>query len=335
VAAHDEVPPLHAAGAGLSPPSAAADRAEAAEPAIVCRALHKRFGETVAVQSLDLTVQSGECFGLLGPNGAGKTTTIEILEGLQRPDGGEVRVLGMDWRHDAARLRPRLGIQLQETELPEKLTVEEIVRLFRSFYNHGPTVEELIESVVLGEKRRTQVRHLSGGQQQRLSLACALAGAPDVLFLDEPTTGLDPQSRRQLWELCERFLAGGGTILLTTHFMDEAEKLCDRLAIIDHGEVLVEGTPKELIATLGAPHVIAFESTAPLPEAELLALPEVSRADTHDGARRLATRELYRTLPALLELIRTHGGELTALSTHDATLDDVFLARTGRQLRDV
>ncbi|MGI9182556.1 MAG: ATP-binding cassette domain-containing protein [Longimicrobiaceae bacterium] len=305
-----------------------------AAPAIRCRGLHKRYGETVAVKSLDLEIRRGECFGLLVPNGAGKTTTVEILEGLTPPDAGEVEILGLRWGRDAQALRSRLGIQLQEAELPDRQTVEETVRLFRSFYPQGRSVEELIALVALEEKRGTQVRNLSGGQKQRLSLACALAGAPDILFLDEPTTGLDPQSRRQLWDLVEAFRAGGGTILLTTHFMDEAERLCDRIAIMDHGEILVQGTPRELIATLGGDHVIEFASTHPLPDAELLRLPEVSRVGARDGAQRLTTREPHRTLPALLALIQNGGGELTGLSTHHTTLDDVFLAKTGRQLRD-
>ena len=303
-------------------------------PAIRCRGLNKRFGDTTAVRSLDLEVRRGECFGLLGPNGAGKTTTIEILEGLQNPDAGEVEILGLSWKDSAKQLRPLLGIQLQETELSDRQTVEEMVRLFRSFYPSGPTVDELVEKVQLGEKRRTQVRNLSGGQRQRLSLVCALAGDPEILFLDEPTTGLDPQSRRQLWKLCEEFRAGGGTILLTTHFMDEAEVLSDRIAIMDHGELLVEGTPRELIASLGGDHVVEFESNVALSTGGLEALSGVSSADTTAGAHRLTTREPHRTIPALLQLIQAEKGELTALNTHHATLDDVFLARTGRQLRD-
>ena len=232
------------------------------------------------MKSLDLEVFRGECFGLLGPNGAGKTTTIEILEGLTEPDGGEVEILGMTWRAHGERLRARLGVQLQETDLPDRLSVEETLRLFRSFYPEGRTVEELIDVVQLGEKRRTHVRDLSGGQRQRLSVACALAGAPDVLFLDEPTTGLDPQSRRQLWDVVEAFRAGGGTMLLTTHFMDEAEKLSDRIAILDHGEILVQGTPRELIRSLGAEHVVEFASTVPLPRARPPRPPQ-----RHRGAR--------------------------------------------------
>ena len=229
--------------------------------AVRCDALHKRYGDVVAVDGLSLTVQRGECFGLLGPNGAGKTTTIEILEGLLEPDHGEVEVLGLRWRTHAVELRQRLGIQLQETQLTDKLTVAETIRLFRSFYHRGRTVDDLMRVVELEGKRDSWVIKLSGGQKQRLALACALAGAPDLLFLDEPTTGLDPQSRRQLWGVLERFRADGGTIVLTTHYMDEAQVLCDRVAIIDHGRVIALGTPQELIAKLTAPRVITHHGT--------------------------------------------------------------------------
>ena len=229
--------------------------------AVRCDALHKRYGDVVAVDGLSLTVQRGECFGLLGPNGAGKTTTIEILEGLLEPDRGEVEVLGLRWRTHAVELRQRLGIQLQETQLADKLTVAETIRLFRSFYHRGRTVDDLMQVVELEGKRDSWVIKLSGGQKQRLALACALAGAPDLLFLDEPTTGLDPQSRRQLWGVLEQFRAGGGTIVLTTHYMDEAQVLCDRVAIVDHGRVIALGTPQELIAKLTAPRVITHHGT--------------------------------------------------------------------------
>ncbi len=304
------------------------------EPAIRCGALHRRFGDTVAVRSLDLEVRRGECFGLLGPNGAGKTTTIEILEGLQRPDGGEVEVLGMRWDRDAAAIRARLGVALQETELPEKSTVEETVRLFRSFYPSGPGVEALLGYVQLGEKRAAQVRHLSGGQRQRLSVACALAGDPDILFLDEPTTGLDPQSRRGLWEVCEEFRARGGTILLTTHFMDEAEKLADRVAILDHGEILVQGTPTELIRSLGGEHVVEFSASREVAEPALRGLLGVSRTGRRGASHLLTSSAPHRTVPALLALLEDEGAALTGLNTHQATLDDVFLAHTGRELRE-
>jgi ABC-2 type transport system ATP-binding protein len=234
---------------------------QATDVAFQCTGLHKRYGDVVAVDGLSLSVRRGECFGLLGPNGAGKTTTIEILEGLLAPDAGDVEVLGLRWARHEHELRQRLGIQLQETQLADKLTVEETLRLFRSFYRQGRDVAELLQLVELESKRSSWVSKLSGGQKQRLSVACALAGAPDLLFLDEPTTGLDPQSRRQLWGVLERFRSAGGTILLTTHNMDEAEVLCDRVAIVDKGKVIALDTPKALIATLGAPKVITHHGT--------------------------------------------------------------------------
>jgi ABC-2 type transport system ATP-binding protein len=229
--------------------------------ALHCRELRKSYGDVVAVDGLSLAIARGECFGLLGPNGAGKTTTIEILEGLLPPDGGEVEVLGMTWRRHERQLRQRLGVQLQETQLPDKLTVEETLRLFRSFYHHGHTIEELLTMVELEAKRHSWVVKLSGGQKQRLALACALAGRPELLFLDEPTSGLDPQSRRQLWDLVRRVRAAGGTVLLTTHYMEEAEILCDRVAIVDHGHVIALGTPHDLIASLGTATVVTRHGT--------------------------------------------------------------------------
>ena len=229
--------------------------------AVRCQNLQKRYGDVVAVNGLSLEVHRGECFGLLGPNGAGKTTTIEILEGLLTPDGGEVEVLGLTWRSHERALRQRLGIQLQETQFTDKLTVKETLRLFRSFYDRGRSVDDLIALVELESKRGSWVVKLSGGQKQRLSIACALVGDPDLLFLDEPTTGLDPQSRQQLWGILRRFREGGGTVLLTTHYMDEAQTLCDRVAIVDQGRVIAEGTPKELIASLAMPRVVVHEGT--------------------------------------------------------------------------
>ena len=228
---------------------------------VTCTDLIKTYGDVVAVNRLSFQVARGECFGLLGPNGAGKTTTIEILEGLLEPDAGEVQILGLTWRRSGKELRQRIGVQLQETQLADKLTVEETLRLFRSFYHRGRSIDELLTVVELESKRRSWVGKLSGGQKQRLAVACALAGDPDLLFLDEPTTGLDPQSRRQLWRLLADFRSRGGTILLTTHYMDEAETLCDRVAIVDHGKVIAEGAPRELIATLGAPRVVTHHGT--------------------------------------------------------------------------
>ena len=304
--------------------------------ALTCVGVVKRYGSVTAVDGLDLKVLRGECFGLLGPNGAGKTTTIEILEGLLHADHGEVSVLGQTWARDAAALRPRLGIQLQETQLADKLTVAETLRLFRSFYPAGPTVDELLDTVELGAKRDAWVSKLSGGQKQRLSVACALAGRPELLFLDEPTTGLDPQSRRQLWEVLERFRAGGGTILITTHYMDEAHALCDRVGIMDKGKLIALGTPRELVAGLGAEHVVEFAlgDDARIADELLSAVPGVRDVRRDDKHVHLSTSELHRTVPALLDLLGRHDAALTQLGTHSATLEDVFVTLTGRQLRD-
>ena len=307
--------------------------------AIRCTSLVKRYANVVAVAGVDLTVETGECFGLLGPNGAGKTTTIEILEGLTVPDAGAVEVLGMRWDDGAGRaLRERLGIQLQETQLADKLTVEETVRLFRSFYRHSHTVDEVLALVELEEKRRAWVGKLSGGQKQRLAVACALVSRPELLFLDEPTTGLDPQSRRQLWDVITRFRTAGGTVLLTTHYMEEAERLCHRVAIMDHGRVIALGTPRQLIATLGAEHVVEFAladgaGTAP-DTAELATLPGVRSVRPAADRTALTVTEVHHAVPALMALLERRGAELSMLATHHATLEDVFVSLTGRQLRD-
>ena len=306
--------------------------------AVRCRGLIKRYGEVVAVAALDLEVRRGECFGLLGPNGAGKTTTVEIFEGLRVPDAGEVEVLGEYWRGDGLPLRSRLGIQLQETKFPDKLRVSEVVTLFRSFYPHGLEVASVLALVSLEEKAGAYVRTLSGGQKQRLSLGCALVGDPELLFLDEPTTGLDPQSRRQSWEIVEGLKARGRTVLLTTHYMEEASRLCDRVAVVDHGRVIALGTPRELIASLGAEHVVEFAvgevATTALPDSLLRALPSVEGVVHDEGSWRLTVREVHRTVPALLAALAERGAEPMHLATHHATLEDVFLSLTGRRLRD-
>jgi ABC-2 type transport system ATP-binding protein len=298
----------------------------------------KSFGEFTAVRELSLDVRAGRVFGLLGPNGAGKTTTIEICEGLTDPDAGLVEVLGRHWHHDERALRERLGIQLQETQLSDKLTVDETVTLFRSFYERGREVDEVIDVVQLGEKREARVGKLSGGQKQRLALACAIVGDPELLFLDEPTTGLDPQSRRQLWDLIVELRASGRSIVLTTHYMDEAEKLCDRVAIVDHGHVIALGTPRELIASLGAEHVVEFTTVdAPagaLDVESLQRLDGVRAAREHDGRWTLEVIGLARAVPALLAALSARGLTLGDLATHSATLEDVFVSLTGRQLRD-
>ncbi|HEY8550759.1 MAG TPA: ABC transporter ATP-binding protein [Vicinamibacterales bacterium] len=305
--------------------------------ALRCRGLVKRYENVVAVDGLELEVLTGECFGLLGPNGAGKTTTIEILEGLLAPDAGDVEVLGLRWGRDDRQLRQRLGIQLQETQLSDKLTVEELVRLFRSFYAKGRDVDEVLALVELESKRKSWYSKLSGGQKQRLAVACALVGAPDLLFLDEPTTGLDPQSRRQLWSLLERFRADGGTILLTTHYMDEAQTLCDRVAVVDRGKVIALGTPRELIRSLGAEHVIEFgmNDGVPLPDVNALRdLPGVRDVRQDGTTCSLIASEMHQAVPALLDALGDHRSALAFLTTHSATLEDVFVSLTGRHLRD-
>jgi ABC-2 type transport system ATP-binding protein len=306
------------------------------ETVLRVRDLRKAFKDVVAVNGLDIEVQAGECFGLLGPNGAGKTTTIEICEGLTPRDSGELEVLGLRWESDAKALKQRLGIQLQETQLSEKLTVEETVRLFRSFFREGPTVEHVIGLVQLEEKRRARVGTLSGGQKQRLALACALVGDPDVLFLDEPTTGLDPQARRQLWELIEEFKRAGRTILLTTHYMDEAERLCERVAIMDHGKIIALGSPRELVASIGVEHVVEFsvEAAQSLDVDALRALEGVRDVRTDNGVVRMQVTALHSAVPALLAELVRRGVRLTELRTHSATLEDVFVTLTGRHLRD-
>ncbi len=310
--------------------------AGAAPAALHIRGLRKTYEDVVAVDGLDLDVPAGECFGLLGPNGAGKTTTIEICEGLTAADSGTVELLGLRWNTDAAELRQRLGIQLQETQLSEKLTVHETLRLFRSFYRQGPDPREVIALVQLEEKRDARVGGLSGGQKQRLALACALVGEPDFLFLDEPTTGLDPQARRQLWELIEQFKLAGRTILLTTHYMDEAERLCERVGIMDHGKVIALGTPRELVASLGAEHVVEFSAgeAAPLDLVALARLEGVRGVSPENGSVLLRVGELHQAVPALLDELSRQGVALTELRTHSATLEDVFVGLTGRHLRD-
>jgi len=308
--------------------------------AIRCRDLRKRFtsrtGPIDAVNGLDLDVAAGECFGLLGPNGAGKTTTIEILEGLQTPTSGEVEVLGRRWGENDQALRQRIGITLQETQLAEKLTVLETLTMFRGFYDRGREPKDVMESVGLTEKARAYVGKLSGGQKQRLAVACALVGEPDLLFLDEPTTGLDPQSRRQLWDILRDLRAAGKTVLITTHYMDEAERLCDRVGIVDRGKVIALDTPANLIARLGGDHHIEFglNDEARVEEAALRELPSVATSTFADGAYMLTASAPHLAVPALLELLQRRGLALSRLTTRHVSLEDVFVSLTGRTIRD-
>jgi ABC-2 type transport system ATP-binding protein len=304
--------------------------------AIRCRGLTKRYGDVTAVDGLDLEVYAGECFGLLGPNGAGKTSTIEILEGLTKPDEGEVELFELRWGsgYDQT-LRGWIGVQLQQTELADKLTVEETIKLFRSFYARARDVDDVIRTVALEEKRKSHVGKLSGGQKQRLAIACALVSDPYLLFLDEPTTGLDPQARLQLWEVIEKFRKRGGTTLLTTHYMEEAARLCDRIAVVDHGRVIALGSPAELIASLGADQIIEFKSdSGRLQEAALSQLEGVLSVRAQEGGYLLTVSQIGDALPSLLAELDRQNVKLDQLTTHQATLEDVFVNLTGRMLRD-
>jgi ABC-2 type transport system ATP-binding protein len=304
--------------------------------ALRCKGLVKRYPDVTAVDGIDLEVRTGECFGLLGPNGAGKTTTVEIFEGLTKPDGGTVEVLGAQWdRGEDRALRNRFGVQLQETQLTEKLTVKETVRLFRSFYTHGRDVESIISLVELEEKRDSRVGKLSGGQKQRLALACALVGDPELLFLDEPTTGLDPQARLKLWDIVEQFRAGGGSIVLTTHYMEEAARLCDRVGVMDHGRVIALDTPTRLIESLGADQIVEFSVKGEINEEGLEHLAGVRGVRAVNNGYALTVFDIGTALPALLSEIERQRVELVTLTTHQATLEDVFVSLTGRMLRDV
>ena len=307
---------------------------------LLLRGVKKAFADVKAVDGLDLEVARGECFGLLGPNGAGKTTTIEICEGLTAPDDGTVEVLGLNWRTGAGELRQRIGFQLQETQFPDKLTVEETLRMFRSFFKRGISVDESIATAQLEEKRASRVAGLSGGQKQRLAMACALVGDPELLFLDEPTTGLDPQARRHLWDLVDRLKQAGRTIILTTHYMEEAERLCDRVAIMDHGRVIALGTPQQLIATVGGEDIVEFAvasgetSRAVVNAALLKAIPGVQSLDVEEGLHRLSVSELHTAVPRIFAVLREQGLHLSEFRTHSASLEDVFVRLTGRNLRD-
>jgi ABC-2 type transport system ATP-binding protein len=312
--------------------------------AIECRALRKTYdGKVEALRGLDLEIREGECFGLLGPNGAGKTTAIEILEGLLKPTSGDVRILGYTWQSHARELREWMGISLQETRLSEKLTVRETIELFASFYRQPKPSDEVLAELELTEKSGAWVGKLSGGQRQRLAVATALVANPRILFLDEPTTGLDPQSRRQLWEIIREFRRRGGTVLLTTHYMDEAERLCDRLAIIDYGQIIAEGTPAELIDRLGGQHMVEFSisgnsavSSADRAHAQEVwrGLPGVEAVHADNGLVCLTVRQPHVTIPALLDAVSQQGAKLLHLTTRQASLEDVFVRLTGRHLRE-
>ncbi len=306
--------------------------------AVSVRDLVKHYASVEAVRGISFAIPPGECFGLLGPNGAGKTTTVEILEGLLPLSAGELEVLGRSWGADGAEIRERLGVCLQQTVLSAKLEVHETLELFCSFYRQGRDPASVIAEVGLGEKAHARVGALSGGQKQRLAVACALVGDPELLFLDEPTTGLDPQSRRQVWDIVRRFKAAGRTVFLTTHYMDEAERLCDRVAVMDQGRIIALGSPRELIHSLGGEHVVEIalegEGAAGLRAEAFLGLPSVLAAHDEVDVLALTVTEPHVAVPALLDRLDERGLRLSRLTTRHASLEDVFVSLTGRHLRD-
>jgi ABC-2 type transport system ATP-binding protein len=303
-------------------------------PVISVRDLRKHYGDVRAVDGVTFEVAPGEVFGLLGPNGAGKTTTVEILEGLRAPDSGDVSVLGIDVAKRPDALKSRIGVSLQTAAMYPKLTVIELIELFSSFYAHARPANELIDALELGERRDAQSKDLSGGQRQRLAVALALVNDPELVFLDEPTTGLDPAARRSLWDLILGLKHAGRSVLLTTHYMEEAEILCDRLAIMDHGRILELGTAEELIRAHFQERAVRFDRLDGLDRATLSGLPAVTSVKEDDREVLLYTRDVAATIGAFLALADARGLEPKDLSIRRATLEDVFLDLTGRALRD-
>lgn len=305
---------------------------------ISCHKLVKKYGEKTAVAGIDLEVRAGICFGLLGPNGAGKTTTVEMIEGLNQATSGTIELFGVPWGSGRDQfIRDKMGVQLQDTQLADKLTVLEVVKLFRSFYDKGRSVAELLKLVQLEDEKNQRFHALSGGQKQRVALATALAGAPDLLFLDEPTTGLDPRARQLLWEVVENFRDAGGTVVLTTHYMDEAAVLCDEIAVMDSGRIIARGTPRSLIDSLGEVQFVEFEvaeAPADFEAKQLESVPEVEHVDVRRGRIRLTIGRELKTLSAVLSALSDANISPRGLTTHQATLDDVFLSLTGKELSD-
>ena len=308
--------------------------ATTAAPVISVTDLRRHYGDVKAVDGVTFAVRQGEVFGLLGPNGAGKTTTIEILEGLNRADSGDVRVLGLDPHRNGDQLKERIGVQLQSASLYPDLRVTELLDLFASFYGRHLPTARLVDDLGLDERSHALTKELSGGQRQRLSIALALVNDPELIFLDEPTTGLDPQGRRSLWEHIERLKAEGRTVLLTTHYMDEAEHLCDRVAIVDHGKILEIGAVDELIKRHFTERTLRFGARPEISDTTLTGLSEVTRVNHEEGEVVVHTNNVPRTIAALLEVAQTAGAGDIDIAVRRPTLEDVFLELTGRALRD-
>jgi len=303
-------------------------------PVISVDNLRKSYNGTAAVDGISFSVERGEVFGLLGPNGAGKTTTVEIVEGLREADSGAVSVLDFDVRSQRRDLKERIGVQLQKNALYPNLTVRETLDLFAGFFRNSQPSIGIIERLGLSDKADSVVKTLSGGQAQRLSVGLALVNDPDLVFLDEPTTGLDPQARRGLWDVVEEMKRSGKTVLLTTHYMEEAERLCDRLVVVDHGKIIAEGSPRNLVDEHFKERAIEFEVRAELSADELGALPDVTRQQQQNGQMTLYSTNPHQTLRALLELGTQRGVELAEIHIRRATLEDVFLKLTGRRIRE-
>ena len=295
---------------------------------IEVRDLHKEYGPTVAVDDVSFTVEAGEIFGILGPNGAGKTTTVECVAGLRVPGAGSTSVFGLDPRRDRAQLRQVLGVQLQESQLPDRLRVGEALELYSSFYRDPAPWPELLDGLGLAGKQNTRFGKLSGGQRQRLSIALALVGNPRIAVLDELTTGLDPQARRDTWALISGIRDRGVTVVLVTHFMEEAERLCDRVAVIDAGRVIATGSPADLAARAGEDQVIRFRPSAGVDEAVLLALPEVTGLFWHGDQLEVTGRG--DVLGAVISLLARRGIIARQLRVEQTSLEDAFVALTAQ-----